>query len=403
MAVSSYQSSRLMMVLPDGVIHAMTRDPLVSVVLPCLNEAAALGGCLEKIQRVFARDRIDGEIVVCDNGSTDGSAAIAERLGARVVREPERGYGNAYLTGFTYARGRYLIMADADGTYDFDLIPRVLELLTTGGYDFVTGSRYLSLTGSRHITFSHRFLGNPLLTAILNYLFNVHYTDVYCGYRGFSRAAYETIRPVSTGMEFNLELAINAWRAGLKITELPIELGPRLGASKLSTLRDGWRSVRMMLLYSPNKIFFWPGALLLAAGVLLHLLLLGYQPTVADAGTSSVLAIIFSALGYWILALGLTAKTYSWANRFEKENAFLRSFYHQFKLETGLVLGLASFLAGGLILGWHLTAWYGSGGARIPPPEWVAFAATLMILGFQTVFFSLFISAMSMKKGGRPA
>ena len=248
-------------------------SPLVSVVLPCLNEAAALPGCLERIRRVFDRHRIDGETVVCDNASTDDSAAIAERAGARVVREPERGYGHAYLAGFAAARGRYLIMADADGTYDFELIPAFLEKLLAGN-DFVTGSRYLSPTGSRHITFSHRFLGNPLLTAILNYLFNVRYTDVYCGYRGFSRETYAKIQPVSTGMEFNLELAINASRAGLKTVEIPIELGPRLGRSKLSTLRDGWRSLRMMLLYSPNKIFLWPGGLLLAAGLLLHLLLL---------------------------------------------------------------------------------------------------------------------------------
>src|SRR5581483_2932369 len=204
----------------------MTDVPLVSGVMPCLNEEAAIGSCIDKIQRTFAAAGIAGEIVVCDNGSTDASVAIAERMGARVVHQPRRGYGNAYLEGFAAARGTYLVMGDADDTYDFTLIPRFLDALERQGYDFVTGSRYLQ-GGNKHVTGLHRFIGNPALTAILNWLFGTRYTDVYCGFRAFTRAAYERIRPVSPGMEFNLELAINASLAGLKIQEIPIELGPR--------------------------------------------------------------------------------------------------------------------------------------------------------------------------------
>jgi glycosyltransferase involved in cell wall biosynthesis len=251
----------------------MTDKPLVSVVMPCLNEEAAIGACIEKIQRTFATAGIPGEIVVCDNGSTDASVAIAERMGARVVHQPRRGYGNAYLKGFAAARGEYLIMGDADDTYDFSLIPQFLDALRNKGFDFVTGSRYLA-GGDKHVTGLHRFVGNPALTAILNFLFSTRYTDVYCGFRGFSRAAYDRIHPVSPGMEFNLELAINARLAGLNVTEIPIELGPRKGESKLRTFRDGWRSLRMMLLYSPNQLFFVPGGILLGCGLLIHLLVL---------------------------------------------------------------------------------------------------------------------------------
>ncbi len=378
----------------------MTDFPLVSVVMPCLNEEAAIGACIEKIQRTFAAAGISGEIVVCDNGSTDTSVAIAERIGARVVHQPRRGYGNAYRKGFAAARGQYLIMGDADDTYDFSLIPQFLHALTLEGYDFVTGSRYLK-GGDKHVTGLHRFIGNPALTAILNFLFRTRYTDVYCGFRGFSRAAYDRIRPVSPGMEFNLELAINAKLAGLKIAEIPIELGPRKGESKLRTFRDGWRSLRMMLLYSPNQLFFIPGALLLGVGLGIHLVVLlgllkfGGRPA---AGVSGVFATIFSVVGFQILSLGLHAKTYSWSRRFDRDNRALAAFYRRFKLETGLLIGAGLFLAGAGILTTLVVEWLQADLLPLPRPEWASFGATLVITGFSTIFTSLFISAMSLTK-----
>jgi glycosyltransferase involved in cell wall biosynthesis len=378
----------------------MTEAPLVSVVMPCLNEEAAIGICIEKIRRVFDATGISGEIVVCDNGSTDGSVAIAERMGVRVVHQPQRGYGNAYLKGFATARGRYLIMGDADDTYDFALIPQFLDALMHQGYDFVTGSRYLG-GGERHVRELHRWIGNPGLTAILNFLFGTRYTDVYCGFRGFSRESYERIRPVSPGMEFNLELAINAGLGGLKIKEIPIELGPRRGQSKLRTFRDGWRSLRMMLLYSPNQLFFVPGTLLLGLGLGIHLLVLagavklGGRPA---AGVTGVFATIFSVVGFQILSLGLHAKTYSWSRRFDRDNRALAAFYGRFKLEAGLALGTGILLAGMSILITLVIEWIRGNLLPLPRPEWASFGATLVILGFSTIFTSLFISAMSMSK-----
>lgn len=378
---------------------------MVSVVMPCLNEEQAIGACIQKIQETFAAAGIDGEIVVCDNGSTDASVSIAERMGARVVHQPLRGYGNAYLKGFASARGRYLVMGDADDTYDFRLIPQFVDAISRESHQFVTGSRYLA-GGDEHITALHRYFGNPALTRILNLLFGTRYTDVYCGFRAFSRETYNAIRPVSPGMEFNLELAINAGLAGLRVKEIPIVLAPRKGTSKLRTFRDGWRSLRMMLLYSPNTLFLAPGALLLASGLALHVALLlglvwfGGRPA---GGVTAVFATIFSVVGFQILSLGLHAKTYSWSRRFDRHNRALAGFYRHFQLETGLLLGAGLAFAGVVILAVIVAEWVRSDLLPLPHPEWVSFAATLVIMGCSTLFSSLFISAMSMSRPQDPA
>jgi glycosyltransferase involved in cell wall biosynthesis len=374
-------------------------NPLVSVVMPCLNEEAAIASCIESIQRTLDDAYISGEIVVCDNGSTDDSVSIAEQLGARVVHEPRRGYGNAYIKGFASARGKYLIMGDADDTYDFTTIPTFLNKLMNEGCEFVTGSRYLE-GGDENITTLHRFFGNPAITAILNSLFRTSYSDVYCGLRGFSREAYDRIQPVSPGMEFNLELAINAAKAGLKIAEVPINLKPRKGESKLRTFRDGWRSLRMMLLYSPNHLFVWPGTLLFILGTIIHILLL-FRIITWDgrpaSGVTGVFATISSVLGFQILSLGLHAKTYSWTRRFDENNVILEWFYKHFKLEKGLILGMAMFMLGGGILTLLFIQWLTSSMLPLPHPEWASLAATLIIIGSGVLFTSLFISSMSIK------
>jgi glycosyltransferase involved in cell wall biosynthesis len=381
--------------------HKSTADtPLVSVVMPCLDEEEAIGSCIESIQRTFADAGIRGEIVVCDNGSSDKSAEIAKRMGARVVYEPRRGYGRAYLKGFASARGKILIMGDADGTYDFELIPEFIRLLEYEGFDFVSGSRYME-GGDEHISPVHRFFGNPALTALLNILFRTSYSDVYCGLRAFSRKAYDQIRPISPGMEFNLELAINAAKAGLKITEVPIKLRPRKGISKLRTFKDGWRSLRMMLLYTPNHLFLLPGVLLLILGFFMHTALLFGLITWDGrpaSGVTGVFATIFSVVGFQILSLGLHARTYSWTRRFDKSNVFIEWFYTHFKLERGLVLGLIMTVSGGAIMTLLVIQWLRSNMLPLPHPEWACFAATLIIIGFGTLFTSLFISTMSMRK-----
>jgi glycosyltransferase involved in cell wall biosynthesis len=322
-----------------------------------------------------------------------------------VVHQPQRGYGNAYLKGFASARGRYLVMGDADDTYDFTMIPLFLQAMQDHGVQFVTGSRYLG-GGDAHITALHRWFGNPALTRTLNLLFGTRYTDVYCGFRAFTREAYDAIRPVSPGMEFNLELAINAGLAGLGTREIPIVLAPRKGESKLRTFRDGWRSLRMMLLYSPNKLFLAPGATLLGLGLAIHAAVLlglvrfGGRPA---SGVTAVFATIFSVVGFEILSLGLHTKTYSWSRRFDRDNRTLAGFYRRFSLETGLLIGSALALLGGAILVAIVVEWMRSDLLPLPHPEWASFAATLVIIGCSTLFSSLFISAMSMTRREDPA
>lgn len=374
-------------------------QPLVSVVMPCLNEEEAIGACIEKIQAVFLATGLKGEIVVSDNGSTDRSVEIAESKGVRVVHQPVRGYGSAYQKGFAHAKGRYLVMGDADDTYDFALIPEFLTKLTEG-FDFVTGSRYAK-GGDENITWLHRYVGNPILTLILNTLFGTRYTDVYCGYRAFSRAAYDRIAPVSPGMEFNLELAINAHLAKLKIDEIPIKLAPRKGESKLNTFSDGWRSLRMMLVYCPNRVFMLPGFTLFSLGICIHILVLSHLLQYDGRALSTVtgtMATVLSVVGFQIISLGLHTKTYSWSRRFDQDNKTLSKFYNYFNLGTGIALGGALVLGGSAIILTAVVHWFRSSFLPLPNPEWIPLAATMLIIGCGIVFSSLFISAMSMTK-----
>jgi len=376
-------------------------QPLLSVVMPCYNEEEAIGICIKKLQKVLNENNIDSEIIICDNGSTDRSVSIAQNLGIQVVHQPKRGYGNAYVKGFSCAKGKYLIMADADGTYDFNEIPNFLKKLIDEKYDFVTGSRYLHSSKVKSMPFLHQYIGNPLLTFILNFLFGVNYSDVYSGFRGFRHDAYKHIIPISPGMEFNLELAINAKLAGLKIAEIPIVLHERIGRSKLRTFNDGWRSLRMMLLYCPNKLFITPGIFLLVGGILIHIVtLFGFIKYEGRAlsNVTGIFAVIFSVIGFEILNFGLQVKTYSWSRRFEKKNIFLLRFYKVFTLERGLIIGSGMLSAGFIILLDIIIQWLHSDLMPLPHPEWVAFASTLTIIGSLTIFSSFFISAMSMKK-----
>ena len=376
--------------------------PAVSVVLPCLDEELGVGGCVEQIRAVFAEAGISGEVVVCDNGSTDRSVEFAERSGARVVHEPLRGYGNAYRTGFAHARGRILVMGDADGTYDFKLIPEFVERIERG-CDLVTGTRYGG-AGLEHMPWSHRSFGNPALTRLLNALFRSRYTDVYSGFRAFTREAYDRMRPLSRGMEFNLELAISASLLGLKVDEVPIALGPRLGSSKLRTFRDGWRSLRIILLYLPLRTFVLLGAPLALFGAFLHLgSVLGWlhwagRPASAVTG---VLATIATVIGFQILTLGLQTKTFVWWRRRAVAHPWIESFYRYFQLELGLAVGAGLVLVGLAILAVMIQAWLRSGMAPLSRPEWASLAATLCIVGCNVFFVSLLVSAMSLEMHDR--
>src|SRR5438105_14709517 len=242
----------------------------VSVVIPCLNEANSLASCVDKAVQAFRAAGLFGEVVVADNGSTDGSIQIAEEHGARVVRVPERGYGSALQAGIAAARGPLIVMGDADDSYDFIDVPRFVEKLREG-YDMVMGNRFRGGIKPGAMPPSHKCLGNPGLTALLNIFFVAHIGASHCGMRGFTRALYDRLDVRSTGMEFALEMIIKAAQIGARISEIPIILWPdkRGRPPHLRSFRDGWRSLRFMLLYAPNWLFLLPGAALVAVGLFL--------------------------------------------------------------------------------------------------------------------------------------
>src|SRR3954447_2003520 len=236
----------------------------VSVVLPCLNEAGSVGICVRRALQVLHENKLVGEVIVVDNGSTDDSKSLARDAGAHVVFEPNRGYGNAYLAGLAQARGRYIVMADADASYDLNEITRFVEHLDAGA-DFVIGNR-MSRIHDGAMPWTHRYIGNPLMTWLLNVFTGAGVSDAWCGMRAVRRSALPRLGLTSPGMEFALEMVMRARQRELTVAEVPIELHPRIGASKLSTVTDGWRALRYMLTQSPTYLFLVPALLMIGIG-----------------------------------------------------------------------------------------------------------------------------------------
>lgn len=366
----------------------------VSVVMPCLNEARTVGACVRTARLAMEGAGVAGEVIICDNGSTDGSVEAAEREGARVVFEPRPGYGSAYMTGLAEAKGSYIIIADSDGTYDLNEIPRFLALLTSG-YDFVSGTR----RAGGHIEgmpFLHRYLGNPGLTLILKVLFGVRLSDVYCGMRGFTREAYAHISPLSPGMEFNLELAINAHKAALRSAEVPIDLRRRLVPSKLRTLGDGWRSLRFILLYAPRWLFLAPALVCLglaAAGF--GLTLSPFASAWSDASVQiQAVASVLAILGSQILYFWVVSRNYSLCEQVESQPGLAGVLVRWFTLERGVLTGLGILSVGLAIGGWLVTQWVRR--EFQPQHNRLGYVAlTLMALGGQTMFGAFFLGLVT--------
>src|SRR5438093_165973 len=252
-----------------------TTSLLVSVVIPCLNEAASVERCVELARDALESNAITGEVVVVDNGSTDGSAELAAQAGARVVHEPRRGYGSAYLAGFDAARGTYIVMADADLTYDFNDIPRFIEHME-GGAELVLGDRMDNIKPGA-MPWLHRYVGNPVLTGTLNLFFRTGINDAHCGMRALRRDVLPRLDLQTTGMEFASEMVIRAAKENLAIDQIPIEYHPREGESKLSSFRDGWRHLRFLLVHSPTHLFLIPGAVLAGLGILIMIAVLAHD------------------------------------------------------------------------------------------------------------------------------
>jgi glycosyltransferase involved in cell wall biosynthesis len=375
----------------------------VSVVIPCLNEANSLAFCIEKAIVAFRKSGLRGEVIVADNGSTDGSIEIAGLNGATVLRVPERGYGAALKAGIAASRGKYVIMGDADDSYDFSEVPNFVEQLRQG-YDLVMGNRFRGGIKPGAMPPLHKYFGNPGLSWLVNFLFRAGVGDSYCGMRGFRRALYDKLDLRSSGMEFALEFVIKASQIGARISEIPIILWPdkRGRPPHLRSFRDGWRSLRFMLLYAPNWLYLVPGGLLLACGLGLIFWLLPGPRQLSSRVTldvhTMVFGVIFTLLGAQILSIGAFAKVFSYAARFDRGTISLKRLLKRVTLETGLLLGGLTFLAG-LIGCVRITwGWAASGFGPLYQIRQILFWSTWLFLGIQIIFSSFFLSMLGISR-----
>ncbi len=382
------------------IAPADTSECELSIVLPCLNEADTVGACVIRALETMKSLRIAGEVVVVDNRSDDGSAEVARRAGARVVSESRRGYGNALRRGVEEARGRLIIMADADESYDLSDLQRFVDGLRAGD-DLVMGSRRHGRIEPGAMPRLHR-IGNSVLSGILKLFFRGRVSDPHCGMRAFTKGAFEQMRLTSSGMELASEMVIKGLLAGLRISEIPIILRPDRRISHgphLRAFRDGWRHLRYMLLLSPNYLFVIPGAACMLLG-LIPLVLLGPAPAaVADVRFDYhylILGSLLTILGFQAVMTGLFAKAYCHAARLYSPDRVLEVFRRHFSLERGLILGTALLLAGFAIDARILIGWLRSGMGALNAIRPATRASTLMIIGAQINFASFFLSVLGM-------
>lgn len=377
----------------------------VSVVMPCLNEEKTIGVCIEKAAGALQQLAVPGEIVVSDNGSMDRSVEIAESLGARVVHQPEKGYGNAYLKGISEARGEYIVIGDSDNTYDFGELERFVIPLRNGA-DMVMGNRFKGGILPGAMPWHHQHIGNPALSGILNLFFHTGVGDAHCGIRSFTRRAFERMHLQTGGMEFASEMVIHAAKAGLRIEEVPVTYYPRAEGSeaKLRSFRDGWRHLRFMLLYSPTHLFLWPGGIL----ILLGLLILGGL-TLGPVRFGSLffgfhwmfVGSLLTLLGFQIIQLGTVGRFYSLTSHFDEgKDPVVEWIKEHFNLESGVLLGSGVFTLGILIDLFVLSTWLSGNFQSSNAIRLSVLALTLSVIGAQIVFSAFLMSMMAIRRRG---
>ncbi len=379
----------------------------VSIVMPCLNEAETLAKCIRHAQNAIEKGGLSAEIIVADNGSTDGSQQIARDLGARVVDVSRKGYGSALIGGIDAAQGRFVVMGDADDSYDFEAIGPLIDKLHEG-YDLVVGNRFMGGIEPGAMPWSHRWIGNPVLTFISRVFFHAPVGDTHCGLRAFKKDAYEKMRLRATGMEFASEMVIKASLKGMRITEVAVVLRPdgRSRAPHLRTWRDGWRHLRFMLLFSPRWLFLYPGLGLFAVGVVLSALLLGGPLHVAGVRLdihTLLVAGFLSLIGYQLVLFAVFTKIFAVRMGFHPPHPVLEQLFRYITLEVGLLAGALMVLAGivGLVLA--VASWQSVGFGNLDPSltmREVIPAVLLLAIGTQTVFASFFISILSIDVEG---
>jgi hypothetical protein len=379
----------------------------VSIVMPCLNEERSLAHCLEAAQRalqVLADKGLSGEIVVADNGSTDKSREIAERHGARVVDCPIRGYGNALRWGIVGSRGRFVVMGDADGSYDFVESVPMVEQLVGANYDLCVGSRFRGRILPRAMPWKNRYIGNPILTGVLNVFFRSGLSDAHCGLRAFSRASFDRINPTSPGMEFASEMIVKAALLDLRRTEVPITLHPDLRGRPphLRPWQDGWRHLRFLVMLSPLWLYFLPAVLLLVTGTLILAVLLATPPgAVAYFGPLwigdhwAIVGTAFVLSGHQAGMLGLAATLVGVRERYRRVTPWLLRVFRAARLDRLVVAGALLVLAGLTVLSFIVVSWVGSGFGALQMTRPMIAGSTLILLGLQTILGAFLLSVVA--------
>jgi glycosyltransferase involved in cell wall biosynthesis len=392
---------------PGSVIEIGQEDRCeLTVLMPCLNEAETIGVCVQKALGYLTSHGVDGEVLVADNGSNDGSPQIAQSLGARVVHVAEKGYGSALLGGIEAARGRYIIMGDADDSYDFDGLDPFVEKLREG-YDLVMGNRFRGGIKPGAMPFLHRYLGNPVLTAIGRLFFRSPIGDFHCGLRGFARESIRRLGLSTTGMEFASEMVVKATLRELRVTEVPTTLSPdgRSSPPHLRTWRDGWRHLRFLLLFSPRWLFLYPGLLLMAGGLAGTLWLIP-APRRIGAVTLDVNTLVYAAvainLGFQMVSFFVFAKVFA-ANvgLLPPDRHASRMLRVVFGIEEGIVAGLI-LLMGGLAASIYAVGFWGQASFGTLDPtvslRIVIPSASAMVLGLQLVASSFFLGVLQLDR-----
>jgi glycosyltransferase involved in cell wall biosynthesis len=373
----------------------------LTVVIPCLNEARTLEGCVREAMDALAASGIAGEVVVADNGSTDGSQEIATRAGARVVPVAIKGYGNALRGGIAAARGRFILMGDADGSYDFSHLPRFVERLRAGA-DLVMGNRFLGGIAPGAMPWKNRHIGNPVLSFVGRLFFRTGIGDFHCGLRAFSVDAYRRMDLRTTGMELASEIVIKSVLFGLRVEEVPTVLRKdgRDRPPHLRPWRDGWRHLRFMLLFSPRWLFWYPGILLMAVGIIMGIALVR-GPLPLGRVTLDVHTLLFAAVA---VLIGFQAASFAVLSKFVATKAGLRraeagfeDWFRHLTLESGLVSGALLVVAGLAVSLNAVYSWSGQGFGRLQPAETLRLVipgALFLVLGSQMILTSFFLGVL---------
>jgi len=374
----------------------MPRAPGVSVVIPCLDEAETIAECVTTARAVLDESGLHGEVVVVDNGSMDGSGDLARAAGARVVDEPRRGYGSAYLAGLAAADGEYIVMVDADLTYDFREIPNFVRELEDGA-ELVVGNRMRGVQPGAMSWLSR--VGNPVLSGFLNALHRTNVGDAHCGMRALRRSVLPLLNLRTVGMEFASEMVIRATREQLDVRELPIELHPRAGTSKLSPFRDGWRHLRLIVVYNPTFLFLIPGAVMFAVGCLITLMVFVQVPFLGrDLYIHSlIVGCLLILLGVQAIGLGLCARVFG-AYFISDKDQLLQRLGARFKLEHGLVLAVVLVATGFALFAVVVGQWISGGFGELREARLAILAATVVAVGAQVFFTSFLLSILGLRR-----